>query len=91
MPKVSIKLPPLDAEDKVEVTVVVNGRRRKYDYRMELFAWAEYAEPHEHRAECLKRIVEGYDDEWTLVEIGEPSEQEVSILFERRASVLDPV
>ena len=39
MPKISIKLPPLDAEDTVEVTVVVNGKSRKYDYRLELFAW----------------------------------------------------
>ena len=88
MPKVSIKLPALDAEDKVEVTVVVNGKRRKYDYRMELFAWEEYAEPQEHRAQCLKRIIDGYDDDWSLVEIGEPSEREVSILFERRESEL---
>ncbi len=85
MPKISIKLPPLDAEDKVEVTVVVNGKRRKCDYRMELFTWEEHAEPHEQRATCLKRIVENYDDAWSLVEIGEPSKREVSILFERRA------
>lgn len=91
MPKISIKLPPLDAEDKVEVTVVVNGKRRKYDYRMELFAWEEYAEPYERRVECLKRILEDYDDEWSLIEIGEPSEHEVSILFERRASIVDSV
>lgn len=85
MPKISIKLPPLDAEDTVEVTVVVNGKSRKYDYRMELFAWEEHAEPHEQRVMCLKRIVENYDADWSLVEIGEPSEHEVSILFERRA------
>lgn len=89
MPKVSIKLPPLDADDKVEVTVVVNGKRRKYDYRMELFAWEEFAEPAEHRADCLRRIIEGYDPNWSLVEIGEPSEREVSILFERRERVLE--
>lgn len=88
MPKVSIKLPPLDAEDKIEVTVVVNGKSRKYDYRMELFAWEEHAEPDEHRAQCLKRIVEGYDENWSLIEIGEPSEREVSILFERRERAL---
>ena len=74
MPKISIKLPPLDAEDTVEVTVVVNGKSRKYDYRMELFAWEEHAEPHEQRVMCLKRIVENYDEDWSLVEIGEPSE-----------------
>ena len=85
MSKISIQLPPLDAEDKVEVTVVVNGKRRKYDYRMELFAWEEYAQPEEQRADCLKRIIHGYDEDWELVQIGEPSEREVSILFERRS------
>ena len=89
MPKVSIKLPALDVEDKVEVTVVVNGPRRKFDYRMELFAWEEYAETNEHRADCLKRIVDNYDADWSLIEIGEPSEREVSILFQRRAKSLE--
>ena len=86
MAKISIQLPPLDAEDKVEVTVVVNGKRRKYDYRMELFAWEEYAQPNEERVECLKRIVNNYDKDWSLIQIGEPSEREVSILFERRSN-----
>jgi hypothetical protein len=86
MSKISIHLPPVDTDDKVEVTVVVNGKQRKYDYRMELFAWEEYATPNEKRAECLRRIVNGYDKEWSLVQIGEASDQEVSMLFERRSN-----
>jgi hypothetical protein len=86
VPKVSIQLPPIDTDDKVEVTVVVNGKQRKYDYRMELFNWASHAYPNEKRAECLRRIIEGYDKEWSLVQIAEASDSEVSILFERRSN-----
>ena len=86
MSKVSIQLPPFDTDDKIEITVVVNGKQRKYDYRMELFNWEAYAQPNEKRAECLKRIVENYDNNWSLVQIGEASDSEISILFERRAN-----
>jgi len=91
MAKVSIQLPPLDTDDKVEVEVRVNGKRRTYTYRMELFAWEEYAEPQEERAECLKRVINNYDKSWQLIEIGEPSDQEVSILFERKTDVSEVV
>ena len=86
MAKIAIHLPPLDTDDKVEVEVRVNGKRRTYMYRMELFAWEEYAEPDEERAECLKRVIKNYDKSWQLIEIGEPSDREVSILFERKTN-----
>ena len=84
MPKVAIQLPPVDAEDKVEVEVTVNGKKRRYTYRIEIFAWEEVAEPKEDRATCVKRLVNGYDEDWQLVQIGEPSAREISILFEQR-------
>ena len=64
MPKISIQLPPVDADDTVEVEVTVNGKKRKSMYRMVIFAWEEYAEPYEPRVEGLKRIVNGYDKDW---------------------------
>jgi hypothetical protein len=85
MPKVSIQLPPFDTDDKIEVTVVVNGALKKYDFRMELFAWEAHARPGEERAECLKRIVDNYDKDWSLVQIGEVSKKEISILFRRQS------
>ena len=84
MPKVAIQLPPVDAEDTVEVEVTVNGKRRRLCYRIEVFAWEEYADPRENRASCVKRIIENYDADWQLVQIGTPTDREISILFEQR-------
>ena len=84
MPKIAIQLPPVDAEDKVEVEVTVNGKKRRFRYRIEVFAWEEYAGPREDRVSCLKRIIGGYDDAWQIVQIGEPTNREISILFEQR-------
>ena len=84
MPKIKIQLPGVEAEDKVEVEVTVNGKRRKYAYRIEIFDWEDYAEPGEDRVSCLKRIIRNYDRNWELVQIGEPTDREISILFEQR-------
>jgi hypothetical protein len=87
MPRIAIQLPPVEAEDKVEVEVTVNGKRRKFCYRIEIFAWEEYAEPEEDRVGCLRRIIGNYDKDWRLVQIGEATDREISIVFEQRRSL----
>ena len=86
MPKVRIELPPVEADDNVEVEVTVNGRKRRLSYRIEIFDWEEYAQPEDDRVTCLKRMLSTYDEDWQLVQLGEPSESEISILFQRRTS-----
>jgi hypothetical protein len=83
MSTVSISLPPIEADDSVEVEVRVNGQKRKYSFRVEVFKWAEFCRPAEHKAECLRRMVEAYDSNWQLMEIGSPSEADVPVMFRR--------
>jgi len=84
MPRIAIQLPGVEVEDKVEVEVTVNGKRRKYAYRIEIFDWEDYAEPGDDRASCLTRIIRNYDRNRELVQIGEPTDREISIPFEQR-------
>jgi hypothetical protein len=83
MSTISISLPPIEAEDSVEVEVKINGQKRKYSYRVEVFKWSAYCKPVEHKVECLRRMVEGYDRHWQLMEIGSPTENEVPVTFRR--------
>ena len=83
MATVSIELPPVEAENTVEVEVRVNGKKRLLSYRLEVFQWQEWCRPREHRAECLKRMISSYGSEWQLMQIGTPTEQAVPIMFRR--------
>lgn len=83
MSTVSIALPPIEADSSVDIEVSVNGRKRKYSYRIEVFRWSDSCRPSEHRAECLRRMVESYDKSWQLMQIGAPTEAEVPIMFRR--------
>ena len=40
MPTISIQLPAIEADQQVEVEVKLNGQKKKYHYRVEIFAWA---------------------------------------------------
>ncbi len=83
MATVSIDLPPVKAEKTVDVEAHVNGRRNLMSFRLEVFRWREWCRPQERRAECLKRIISGYDRHWQLMQIGTPTEQSISIMFRR--------
>lgn len=83
MSTVSIALPPIEADKSIDIEVSVNGQKRKYSYRVEVFKWSEACQPLEHRAECLRRLVEGYDRGWQLMQIGSPTESEVPLMFRR--------
>ena len=83
MPKVSIELPPVDTDDKVEVELTINGRKRKMTYRIEIFHWEDYAEPDDDRVTCLKRMIENYEEGWRLVQIGVPNDTDIPVTFQQ--------
>jgi hypothetical protein len=82
MTTISIELPPIEAEKSVEVEVRVNGKGRRYNYRVEVFKW-ETCSSSELRAECLKRMVSNYERGWELMQIGSPTANEIPITFKR--------
>lgn len=84
MPSISINLPTIEADQQVEVEVKINGRKKTYHYRVEIFAWEACIEPPLERAQCLKRIIDGYDKNWQLIQIGAASEKTVPIMFKQK-------
>ena len=83
MANISIQLPILDAEHKIEIEVKVNGKGKKYHYRVELFDWDECIET-ENKAVCLQQIITKYDPQWQLVQIGEVTDKNVSVMFKEK-------
>ncbi len=84
MPSISIQLPAIEADQQVEVEVKINGKKKTYNYRVEIMAWEQCEEPPQERALCLRRMIEGYDKNWQLLQIGAPSEKTIPIMFKQR-------
>ncbi len=84
MPSITIQLPAIDADQQIEVEVKINGQKKEYHYRVEIFAWEQCPDPAEERAKCLQRMITSYDKEWQLVQIGAPLEKSIPIMFKER-------
>jgi hypothetical protein len=80
MSNITIQLPIIDAEHKIEIDVKINGQNKKYHYRVELFDWDECDVP-EIKAVCLKKMIEHYEPGWNLVQIGEATNKNISVMF----------
>jgi len=87
MSEITIQIPPLeDIEQHIEIEVRINGKRRQYSYRVQPLRWETCEEPIEERAMCLKRMIREYDDQWQLVQIGNPSENLIPVMFREKAN-----
>ncbi|MDN5205275.1 hypothetical protein QQ008_28080 [Fulvivirgaceae bacterium BMA10] len=84
MSPIAIQIPQISGEQEIEVEVKINGIKQQYNYRVEVFYWKDCKTPPEKRVECLKEIIEGYDDAWVLYQIGMPTDEYVPITFRRK-------
>ena len=82
MASINIQLPARDAEHSIEIEVRINGEKKKYHYRVEIFNWDECEEPVNH-AKCLKEKISRYDHQWKLVQIGGPTEKNIPVMFKQ--------
>ena len=89
MNEICIHVPSLDKQQTVEVAVTINGKRRLMNYRVESFDWSVSNGGPVHRIERLRNMIESYDSDWELVQIGVPDGQLVPVMFRQR--VLHPV
>ncbi|MFC1556958.1 hypothetical protein ACFL4Q_05270 [candidate division KSB1 bacterium] len=71
MSEIAIQIPPLEeVEQLIEIEVKINGQRRRFNYRVEALRREACEEPVEERAACLKKMIDAYDKQWKLVQIG---------------------
>jgi hypothetical protein len=78
---IPIDIPPVDTENYFEVDVTVNGHKRQFKYRLEIFHWRDWCRPSEERVEGLKRMINTYDKNWQLMQIGVPTETVIPLMF----------
>lgn len=85
MPSINIQLPAMDAESSIEIEVRINGEKKKYHYRVEIFKW-EGCEQSTTHAECLKSMINEYDDNWRVIQIGGPTNQSIPVMFKQKSN-----
>lgn len=84
MPHLAIPLPNLPGKQEIEIEMTINGQKQQLHYRLELFYWADCKVHTFNRVECLRNMLNDYDQDWMLYYIGEPTEEYVPVTFVKR-------
>ena len=84
MAHIAIPLPQGKGKQDVEVEVTINGEKQQLHYRVELFYWEDCKVPTVDRAECIRNLLQEYDQDWSLYFIGSPTDEFVPITFVKR-------
>ena len=84
---IGIEIPQLNEEQEIEVEVRVNGIKKQYHYRVEIFYWEECPYPTEVRVECIKNLVGDYNKDWQLAHIGLPTDDYIPITFKKKRAL----
>ncbi|MEO9477765.1 MAG: hypothetical protein ABJG41_19625 [Cyclobacteriaceae bacterium] len=83
---IGIEIPQLNEEQEIEVEVKVNGIKKQYNYRVEIFYWDQCPYPTDDRVECIRQLVNNYDQKWDLAHIGLPTDDYIPITFRKKRS-----
>lgn len=81
---IGIEIPKLGEEQDIQVEVKINGIKKQYNYRVEIFYWEECPFPAEDRVECIKNLVGSYNKAWELAHIGLPTDDYIPITFRKK-------
>lgn len=83
---IGIEVPFLNEEQDIEVEVKINGIKKQYNYRVEIFYWEECPFPTDDRVECIKNLIQNYSPRWDLAHIGIPTDDYIPITFRKKRS-----
>ncbi len=84
MGAIAIQIPQITGEQDIEIEVKINGEKKSYNYRVEVFHWADCDKPSDDRVDCIRQILAKYDKDWELYQIGMPTDDVVPITFRRK-------
>ena len=84
MSHIAIPIPKGRGKQEIEVEITINGEKQQVHYKVELFYWEDCKVPTVNRVECIRNLLNDYDQDWSLYYIGEPNEEFVPITFIRK-------
>lgn len=84
MSHIAIPIPKGRGKQEIEVEITINGEKQQVHYKVELFYWEDCEIPTVNRVECIRNLLNDYDEDWALYYIGEPNEEFIPITFIRK-------
>lgn len=84
MREIVILIPDTEPEQNVEIDVRINGRKKTLQYRVELVSWEGTQPSNDEKFTKIKHKIEEYDQDWELVEIGSPDNENIPLMFRKR-------
>jgi hypothetical protein len=97
MKEICIPIPHFGEQQIAEVEVTVNGKKKRYNFRVESFPWSVNTDvdnsvsPTEVKINALRGMIETYDNGWELVQIFTPREEATHIQVLFRQKQFEPV
>ncbi|UCC38178.1 MAG: hypothetical protein JSV96_09980 [Candidatus Aminicenantes bacterium] len=84
MKELIVEIPIWDAEQNIEIDVRVNGKKRTFRYRVEIVNLGTEDAETIDRVSIIKRVIEEYDRDWRLFQIGMPTKKDIPIIFQKK-------
>ena len=80
-----IEVPELVGKNQdIQVEVKINGTKKEYNYRVEIYYWEKCPYPSDDRVECIKNIIASYNKEWQLAHLWLPNDDYIAITFRKK-------
>jgi len=89
MQEVVLQIPAVDAEQNIEIDVKINGRKKTLKYRVEIVSWRSPNPTTEEKVDVLRKVISEHDEDWRLVTIGAPNENNIPVMFRKKTDVID--
>ena len=84
MREVTIQIPTIEAEQNIEITVKINGKKKTLNYRVEIVEWEDEDKDKGNRVKTIRRVLQDYEKGWELINIGSPSDDGIPIMFRKK-------
>ena len=81
MLNLAIPIPNVPGQQDFEIEMTMNGHRQKLHYRVEVIEWTDCRMSSENRVDCIRDVINEYDQEWMVYNIGAPTAEYVPITF----------
>lgn len=86
MSDIVIHVPAFDAQQSIEIDVKINGRKKTIRYRVEIIDSEIDSCPSDEKVRVLRNVIDGYDKDWELIQIGAPINNSIPITFRQKSA-----
>lgn len=81
MLQLSVPIPNITGRQDIEIDMTVNGKTQKMHFIIEVYPWDSCEDKTENRINCIRQLVQDYGKDWTIYDIGIPTEKYVPLTF----------